>query len=576
MAQVAVHEKVQPLVYYKSQDGRLHRDDAVTKAVELIQEGKIVAVKGLGGYHLAVDARNEAAVSRLRQRKRRYGKPLAVMMPNVDEVIKYCEMSDAEREILESQRAPIILLKQRRGGAQLAYSLTKGLDTIGVMLPYTPIHKMLLDRVGIPLVMTSGNISEEPICTSEEDAHARLKDVADGFLHHDRPIANRIDDSVCFFAAGGIRMIRRGRGFAHEPITLDSPSAPILACGAYYKNTFCLQSGKSAYVSHHIGDLDGTMTFNYFKEEIQKYINRYGILPRYVVRDLHPAYLSSQYADELGLPCLKIQHHHAHIASVMAEYGLKEKVLGISYDGTGLGTDGNIWGAEFLLADLKDFKRLGHLKYVPLPGGDLAIKQPFRTALGFIYPNVQRFSEYVERLDGKQVEIILKQIDRKVNAPLASSMGRLFDAVASIIGIKDTVNYEGQAAMELESLILPSDDCYSYTIEKEVDEYTIDVNRLLEELYDDYISGTPKGIISAKFHNTVIQFTLDMAKRIRNAYGVDKVVLSGGCFQNRYLLKGLNRELQVEGFTVYIPTKMPINDGGIALGQAAIAATHFS
>jgi len=576
MAQATIYEKTQPLVYFQSQDGFLQKNEAISKAVEMLKEGKIIAVKGLGGYHLAVDARNEAAVSRLRQRKHRYGKPLAVMMQNTDEVKKYCEISDYEQQILESHRAPIVLLKQKKDGAHLAYSLTKGLDTLGVMLPYTQIHKMLTEQVGFPLVMTSGNISDEPICTSEEDAHARLKDVADGFLHHDRPIENRIDDSVCFFAAGGIRMVRRSRGFASEPIAWEASSKSVLACGAFYKNTFCLLDGENAYVSHHIGDLDGTLTYRYFKEEIQKYRGRYNIKPSFVARDLHPSYLSSQYADELGLPCLKVQHHHAHVASVMAEYGLKEEVLGIAYDGTGLGSDGNIWGAEFLLTNFKSFKRLGHLKYVPLPGGDMAIKHPFRTALGFIYPNVHRFGRYLEKFDYNQVDTILKQIEKKVNTPLASSMGRLFDAVASIIDVKDTVDYEGQAAMELESIILPTNDCYNYRIERKNTEFSIDVDVLLEELYNDYIDGVPKGTISAKFHNTVIKFTVDVAKKIRDKHKVSKIVLSGGCFQNRYLLEGLKGELQKEGFSVYIPSKIPINDAGISLGQAAIASEYFS
>lgn len=576
MAQVAIYEKIQPIVYFQSQGGTLYKEAAVSKAVEMIKQGKIIAIKGLGGYHLAVDAQNEEAVSRLRQRKHRYGKPLAVMMLNTKEVEKYCEISASEKEILESLRSPIVLLKRKRGKAPLAFSLTKGLDTLGVMLPYTSIHKMLLERVGFPLVMTSGNISEEPICTNEEEAYSRLKDVADGFLHHDRPIRNRIDDSVCFFAAGGIRMVRRGRGFCDDPILMKNSSEPVLACGAFYKNTFCLLEENTAYVSHHIGDLDSTLTFKYYKEEIQKYMTKYSIKPSYVVRDLHPAYLSSLFADELGLPCLKVQHHHAHIASVMAEYGLNEKVLGIAYDGTGLGTDGNIWGGEFLLANLVEFQRVAHLKYVPLPGGDMAIKHPFRCALGFIYPNVHKFSKFLYRLDKNQINIILKQIETEVNTPLTSSMGRLFDAVASIIDIKDTVNYEGQAAMELESIILPTNDYYKYHITQEGSGFCIDVNMLFEELYSDYINGVPKGIISGKFHNTVIKFTVDMAKKISNIHNVNKVVLSGGCFQNRYLLEGLHRELQSEGFKVYIPTKMPINDGGISLGQAAIASAHFS
>ncbi|NLZ53378.1 MAG: carbamoyltransferase HypF, partial [Thermoanaerobacteraceae bacterium] len=531
MAKVAVHGKIQPLISFQNQDGFLHNDEAVCKAADMINQGKIIAIKGIGGYHLAVDSRNEAAVLRLRQKKHRYGKPLAVMMLNTDEVKKYCEINDSEREILESQRAPIVLLKQKKDHNLLAFSLTKGLDTIGVMLPYTLLHKMLMEKVAFPLVMTSGNISDEPICTSEEEAHNRLRDVADGFLHHDSPILNRIDDTVCFFAAGGIRIVRRSRGFCADPILMKTSSRPVLACGAFYKNTFCLLDGKKAYVSHHIGDLDSTLTLNYYKEEIQKYRTKYSINPGYVVRDLHPAYPSSLYADEFGIPSLKVQHHHAHIASVMAEYGLQERVLGIAYDGTGLGSDGKIWGAEFLLTNLKDFQRLGHLKYVPLPGGDMAIKHPFRTALGFIYPNMHRFSKYLNRLDGNQVKIILKQIEKKVNTPLSSSMGRLFDAVASIINIKDTVDYEGQAAMELESLILPTDDYYDYRIEREDSRFCIDVSMLLDELYSDYVNDIPKGVISAKFHNTVIKFTVNMAKSIRDIHNVSKIVLSGGCFQ---------------------------------------------
>lgn len=576
MAQVAVYEKAQPIVYFQSQDGVLHKENALHQAVEMLKQGKIVAIKGVGGYHLAVDARNEAAVSRLRHRKHRYGKPLAVMMPNTEEVKKYCELSAQEREILKSQHAPIVLLKQKKGGAPLAYSLTKGLDTIGVMLPYTFLHKRLMEMVGFPLVMTSGNISHEPLCITEEEAYARLKDVADGFIHHDRPIINRRDDSVCFFAAGDMRMIRRSRGFCDHPILMKNSSKAVLACGAFYKNTFCLLEGNTAYLSHHIGDLDSTLTFNYYKKEIQKYMEKHHVNPSCVVRDLHPAYLSSLYADELDLPTLKVQHHHAHVAAVMAEYGLTEKVLGIAYDGTGLGSDGNIWGGEFLLADMKGFERLAHLKYVPLPGGDTAIKHPFRCAVGFIYPNTHRFSKFIHRLDSNQVKIILKQIEAKVNSPLISSMGRLFDAVASIIDIKDTVDYEGQAAMELESIILPTEDYYGYRIVKEGSKFCIDVNRLLEELYRDYVGGIPKGIISGKFHNTVIKFTVEMAKKIRDLRKVSKVVLSGGCFQNRYLLEGLYRELQGEGFKVYIPSKIPINDGGISLGQAAIACAYFS
>lgn len=575
MAEGAVQGKIQE-IDFKSQDVSLREQRALNKAIELINQGKIVAIKGLGGYHLAVDARNEEAVSRLRKRKHRYGKPLAVMMPNIDDVKKYCILSDAEREILQSNRAPIVLLKKRQDSFSLAYSVTMNLNTIGVMLPYTSIHKLIMENAPFPLVMTSGNISDEPICTNEEEAYTRLKDVADGFLYHDRRIQNRIDDSVCFYGADGTRLVRRGRGFATEPFLLKNNSKQILACGGFYKNTFCLLKNEQVFVSQHIGDLDNTLTYRYYIEEIQKYKIRFSVNPSFIVRDLHPLYPSSIYADKFGLPSLSVQHHHAHIASVIAEYGLSEKVLGIAYDGTGLGSDGNIWGAEFLITDLKNYHRVGHLKYVPLPGGDMAIKHPFRSALGFIYPNMDQFSVYLARLDGNQVKIILKQIEKNVNSPLASSMGRLFDAVASIINIRDSVNYEGQAAMELESVIIPTDEFYTYDIEVEGNTFCINVDKTLEEIYRDFIKGVSQGIISAKFHNTVIKFSVDMAKRIREIHLINKIVLSGGCFQNRYLLEGLNINLQEQGFQTYIPSKIPINDGGISLGQAAIASAYFS
>jgi hydrogenase maturation protein HypF len=407
-------------VNFKSRDTILHKNEAVEKAVEMLNDGKIIAIKSMGGYHLAVDARREDAVSRLREKKHRYGKPLAVMMQNVDEVEKYCLVNDFEKDILESHRAPIVLLKKKAGGDPLAFSLTTGLNTVGVMLPYTPIHHILMNKVDFPLVMTSGNISDEPICRDEREAQSRLKNVADGFLHHNRPIVNRIDDSVCFYTAGGMRIVRRARGFAQEPIIVERGTTHILACGAFYKNTFCLMEGQHAFVSHHIGDLDNLLTFRYYKEEIKKHKKLFKVNPNYVVKDLHPLYPSSLYADEQGVPILAVQHHHAHTASVMAEYDLEETVIGIVYDGTGLGSDGNVWGAEFLLADLKEFQRVGHLNYVPLPGGDKAVKNLFRTALGFIYPNMECFSEYTARLDRLQVEIILKQIERKINTPLAS------------------------------------------------------------------------------------------------------------------------------------------------------------
>ena len=561
-------------VLYKSSDMLLYNENAIEEASELLKGGGILAIKGVGGYHLAVDACNEYSVLKLRNKKHRYAKPFAVMMLNMHEVEKYCVVSIGEKQLLESYHAPIVILKKNPSGDTLAYSLTMGLNTIGVMLPYTPLHKLILEKIRFPLVMTSGNISDEPICINDTDAQNRLNDIVDGFLYHNRPITNRLDDSVCFFGANNIRMIRRGRGFAQEPILINRSEKQILACGSFHKNTFCLIKNEHAFVSHHIGDLDNPLTYQYYKDEIEKYMERLVIKPVCIVKDLHPSF--PLYADKQNLPVLTVQHHHAHIASVMAEYGLKDKVLGIVYDGTGLGNDGSIWGAEFLLADLRGYKRVGHLEGIPLPGGDLAVKNPFRSALGFIYKDVKYFSQYVGRLDSFQVKIVLKQIANRINTPLASSMGRLFDAVASIIDIRDSIDYEGQAAMELESIISHTDDYYEYCLENNNAGFCINVRKMFHQIYKNYTSGLSKGIISGKFHNTVVKFTVDITKKIRDIYFVNKIVISGGCFQNRYLLDNVNTCLKKEGFEVYIPSRVPLNDGGISLGQAAIATLYSS
>ncbi|HHW04184.1 MAG TPA: carbamoyltransferase HypF [Thermoanaerobacterales bacterium] len=588
--------------YYK---GERFEEKEIQKAIFILKTGGILAIKGLGGFHLAVNALDETAVERLRQRKFRYGKPLAVMMKDIDEVKKYCFISRQEAEILESRRAPILLLKKtdcfdgkdqqskvmnsmeyscdtgngemrNAKNRSLAESIAPGLDSVGVMLPYTPLHHLLMEKLPFPLVMTSGNVSDEPICRDNDEAMERLKGIADGLLLHDRRIVNRIDDSVVFFAAGKERLARRARGYAPEPIILRKKVKPLLACGAFYKNTFCLAKDEYAFLSQHIGDLDNNMTFLHYRQQIERYERLFKVNPLLAVRDLHPGYLSSQFAESLQLPVLAVQHHHAHIASVMAEYGLKERVLGIAYDGTGLGTDGHIWGAEFLLADLKHFQRVGHLKYVPLPGGDTAVRKPFRSALGFVNPYLEDFREYTSRLDKKTVHIISQQIKKGLNSPLVSSMGRFFDAAASLLGICDVASYEGQAAMELESMIRPDDGNYEFKIMSTGSSFIIDVFRTLKDLYMDYLGGTERGVVAARFHNTVVRFTAELAGRLRDIYKVNRVVLCGGCFQNRYLLERLNEELSKAGFEVFIPSAVPINDGGISLGQAAIAAEYFS
>ncbi|MGF7430465.1 carbamoyltransferase HypF [Thermoanaerobacterium thermosaccharolyticum] len=541
-------------------------DDPIKAVAEDLRDGKIVAIKGIGGYHLAVNALSRDAVFRLRERKNRYGKPLALMMKDIDCVKKFCYLSDDEMELLNSQRRPIVLLKKKHKFE----GISDGLDSVGVMLPYTPIHYLLFEFIDFPIVMTSGNISEEPLCKDNEEALKRLKGIADSFLLNNRDIVNRIDDTVTSYKAKRERVIRRARGYAPQPILFKDNLKSILAVGGYYKNTFCLTKGNYAFLSHHIGDLDNSKTYMYYMNEIKKYIKLFKAEPKYVACDMHPGYLSTQFAKSLDLPVIYTQHHHAHIVSCMAEYGISDKVIGFAYDGTGYGPDGNVWGAEFLIADLKDFVRAGHLKYNFLPGGELAIKKIYRTSIGFIKDDMSFYGDYLKRFDPKEIEIINMQMDRKMNAPLVSSIGRFFDAVTSLIGLEDVVKYEGQAAMELESIIESDLSHYDYSISN-VDGYIVDTSNILRQVYSDYLKGISKGIISARFHNTIVEFTVDIALRLRENYKINKVVLSGGSFQNKYLLENITDKLLKEGFSVYSNSMVPCNDGGIALGQAVIA-----
>ncbi|MDI3312516.1 MAG: carbamoyltransferase HypF, partial [Thermoanaerobacterium sp.] len=540
--------------------------DPIMAVAEDLNDGKIVAIKGIGGFHLAVNALSRDAVLRLRDRKNRYGKPLALMMKDVESVKRYCYVSHDEMELLNSQRRPIVLLKKK----YKFEGVSDGLDSVGVMLPYAPIHYLLFKFIDFPIVMTSGNISEEPLCKDNDEALERLKNIADSFLLNDRDIVNRIDDTVTSWKANSERVIRRSRGYAPEPMVFKMNFKPLLAVGGYYKNTFCLTKGNYAFLSHHIGDLDNSKTYVYYTDEIKKYMKLFKVEPQFVACDMHPGYLSTQFAKTLGLPVIYTQHHHAHIVSCMAEYGIEDRVIGFSYDGTGYGLDGNVWGAEFLIVDLKDFARAGHVKYNPLPGGELAIKRIYRTAIGFINEDMNYYEEYLKRFDAKELEIIKAQIDKKINAPSVSSMGRLFDAVASLIGVKDTVQYEGQAAMELESIIETDPSYYSFTVSSD-DQYVVDTSDILRQVYADYKKGVNKGIISARFHNTIVEFTAYVALKLGEKYKVDKVVLSGGSFQNKYLLENITERLSKEGFSVYSNSKIPCNDGGISLGQAVIA-----
>jgi len=549
--------------------------DAIKQTVHALREGKIVAVKGLGGFHLACAAANEAAVAQLRQRKHRYGKALAVMMRDLEQVVRYCELSATEEKLLVSPRRPIVILKQQQG-VKLAPSVTQGLPTLGVMLPYTPLHFLLLASYQHPLVMTSGNISEEPLVSSNEEALEKLSGIADCFLMHNRDIINKIDDSVTRIIAGREAVIRRARGYAPEPMLLPEQLPEILSCGPEQKNTFCLTRDRHAFVSQHIGDLDNLPTLEYYERMIAFYKHIFRINPLIVAHDLHPAYLSTQYAQSIGnVQLIGVQHHHAHIVSCMLENGITGQVIGIACDGTGYGLDGNLWGGEFLLVDYRSFARLGHFKYVRMPGGEKAIKKPYRMAYGYLYSlfgkEASAFQKYIETIDAQERLLMEQQMDKQLNAPLTSSCARLFDAVSALINIARHVRYEGEAAIRLESII---DEHVSDYYNFDLQEHILDPAPILKGIYKDLLSNVAPSIIAAKFHNTLINALTMVCQEISSHTGVKKICLSGGVFQNAYLLQGLVKQLTKQGLEVFWQQKVPANDGGISLGQVMIA--HYN
>ncbi len=551
--------------------------DAIKLTAQALQEGKIVAIKGLGGFHLACSATDEPTVAELRRRKHRYGKAMAVMMKDLEQVARYCELSATEEKLLVSPRRPIVVLNQRQG-IKIASSVAFGLPTLGVMLPYTPLHFLLLDSYREPLVMTSGNISEEPLVSSNEEAIVKLGVIADCFLIHNRDIVNKIDDSVTRIIAGREAVIRRARGYAPEPLLLPEQLPEILGCGPEQKNTFCLTRDYHAFVSQHIGDLDNLPTLEYYERMIDFYKHIFRINPRIVAYDLHPAYLSTQYAQSIGnAQLIGVQHHHAHIVSCMLENGVTDQVIGVAFDGTGYGTDGNLWGGEFLLADYRSFTRLGHFKYVRMPGGEKAIKEPYRMAYGYLYSlfgkDTRTFQKYLDTIEDEELLIMAQQMDKHINAPLTSSCARLFDAVSALINIARIVRYEGEAAVRLESIIDEGViDFYDFDLQG----YILDPAPLLKGVYNDLANNIVPSTIAAKFHNGLIKAISNVCRGISNHTGVKKVCLSGGVFQNAFLLKGLVKRLTKEGFSVFWQQKVPANDGGISLGQVMIAHYNLS
>jgi hydrogenase maturation protein HypF len=576
------------------------RDEAIRLAGEMLLGGQVLAIKGLGGFHLACDATNPTAVQTLRARKGRPAKPLAVMMPTLDQVRAHCHLSDEEEALLNCQQCPIVLLRWR-DDSTIVREVAPGNLYLGVMLPYTPLHHILLRDVGRPLIMTSGNLSEEPIAKNNDEARRRLGPLADAMLMHNRDIYARYDDSVMLIApSSGIRPpasnsqpIRRSRGYAPFPVRLPFKAGQILAVGAELKNSFCLTRDDFAFLSQHIGDMENLETLEHLETSIPLLQHLFRIEPEFVAHDLHPDYLATKFALSLvstppsSMPgfLVPIQHHHAHVAACLADNGWSPDdgpVIGVAWDGTGYGPDGRIWGGEFFVGDYRGFQRVAHLEYLPMPGGDAAIRNPWRLALSYVYT----LTGEVPHLPGvgvHEIEIVRQQVDRRLNTPLTSAAGRLFDTVSALAGIRNSVTYEAQAAIELEMLAtqwaaaLPSQDGssgYHFDVEESNGGVLIRLRRLLEAIQADRAAGMRPAEIGWRFHQTMATMITSVCRQISEETGLRIVALSGGCFQNRLLLGLTVPRLERAGLRVLLHHQVPCNDGGISLGQAALA--HFS
>lgn len=590
-------------------------DNAIEAAIRLLKQGAIVAIKGLGGFHIACDASNEEAVQKLRERKRKNNKPFALMAQDMDTIKKFCVVSGEEEHLLLSYRRPIVLLKKKIGALSL---LSEGVSPrnryLGFMLPYTPLHYLLFYHPirdcpvrggstkgeSLPahfeaLVMTSGNLSEEPIVKDNDEATKRLAGLVDAILLHDRDIFMRLDDSVIRMFRNGetdsLRQmydrrghrfhnsqplfIRRSRGYAPEALALPGSGPEVLGCGADIKNTFTITKGSFAISSQHIGDMENFETLKFFEECLDKIKDVYRVNPVACAHDLHPGYLSTRWALQQDIPKVALQHHYAHIGSVMAEHGLFKKVIGMALDGTGYGTDGKLWGGEFLVADIYGFERVGHFRYIPLPGGEAAIREPWRTGISCLIGatggdavEYLKAAGFIERYGYEQIERIIKVVKAAELCPLASGAGRLFDAVSSLLGLCDRNTFEGEAAMALEAIVAEGvEGDYPVNIATG-GVMTVDFSHAIIGIVHDLSSGVEREVISAKFHNTVSSVILRMALRVRETYGLNDAVLSGGTFQNLYLLKRTVSMLTREGMNVFVNEKVPCNDAGISLGQA--------
>jgi hydrogenase maturation protein HypF len=573
-----------PHVWLEIHNEQNARDDkAIQKTRQLLAEGKIITIKGLGGFHLACDATNAESVAELRRRKLRVDKPFALMMPDLAAIEERCYVGEAERELLQSTARPIVLLRLRPG-SNIVEEVAPGQNFLGVMLPYTPLHYLLLEKAdGFPqvLVMTSGNLSEEPIATDNDEARQRLTSLADAFLMHNRDIHIRCDDSVVRVFEEQIYPIRRSRGYAPFPVKLPWEIPPLLAAGSELKNTFCITNKNYAFLSQHIGDMENYETLKSFEQGVEHFERLFRVRPEAIAYDLHPNYLATRYALERtereNLPAIGVQHHHAHIAACMAEHGLdgSQPVIGVSFDGTGYGDDGAIWGGEFLIANYKSYQRPFHLQYFPLPGGDASIKKPARTALALLWSLGLEWDERlapVAQFNQEEQKLLHAQLEKKINTPTTSSMGRLFDAAAALAGVRQVVNYEGQAAIEFEALADP-DEAGSYSFGLNQNE--VEVRSGIESLIRDVMAGVHISKISARFHNGLAETVRMTVNKMNRTTGIRSVALSGGVWQNLTLIGRTLSLLRTDGFTVYLHRQVPTNDGGLSLGQAVIAASRL-
>ena len=569
------------------------KQESLERAVNALESGAILAIKGLGGFHLMVNACDDQAVRRLRDRKCREEKPFALMFPDLSNVRNACELSLQEEQILLSPEAPIVLLQHKLNTGcareEIGISVAPSNPYLGAMLPYTPLHRLLMDRLGFPVVATSGNISDETICTQEDEALNRLQGIADFFLVHNRPIVRHIDDSLVRVVLGSQQVLRRARGYAPLPITVKEEIAPRVGVGGYLKNTIALAKDRNIFVSQHIGDLGNAQTISTFEDTFESLVKLYDIQSSLVACDFHPDYPSTQWAEKNPETNIPVQHHVAHVFSCMAEHDLSGPLLGIAWDGSGYGLDGTVWGGEFFHITSESIHRIARWRPFPLPGGDMAVKEPRRSALGLLYEVLGEAafdrSEVLKPFSIEEVAVLETMLEKKINCPMTSSCGRLFDAVASLAGVRQTNSFEGQAAMELEFSVqrhlsesfYPVDlievellkrsekfsGCYDLNLK-----YQLDETPLVQELLEDILENRSLNLMASKFHNTLVESIVTVAKRV----GEERVVLSGGCFQNKYLTEQAIQRLRREGFRPYWHQRIPPNDGGLALGQIFAAS----